>query len=115
MTRDPRLSLNARQQELLDWVQRDGFVTVEDLAAHFNVTPQTIRRDVNWLSDMNLLRRYHGGASLPTSSENVSYTARQRMFHEEKRRIAALLASHIPDQASLFINLGTTTEDTAYA
>jgi DeoR family glycerol-3-phosphate regulon repressor len=115
MTRDPRITLNARQQELLDWVQRDGFVTVEDLATHFDVTPQTIRRDVNWLSDMNLLRRYHGGASLPTSSENVSYTARQRMFHDEKRRIAALVASHIPDQASLFINLGTTTEEVARA
>lgn len=115
MTRDPRITLNARQQELLDWVQRDGFVTVEDLATHFDVTPQTIRRDVNWLSDMNLLRRYHGGASLPTSSENVSYTARQRMFHDEKRRIAALVATHIPDQASLFINLGTTTEEVARA
>jgi DeoR family glycerol-3-phosphate regulon repressor len=115
MTRDPRLTLNARQQELLEWVQRDGFVTVDDLAAHFDVTPQTIRRDVNWLADMNLLRRYHGGASLPTSSENVSYTARQRMFHDEKRRIAALVATHIPDQASLFINLGTTTEEVARA
>jgi DeoR family glycerol-3-phosphate regulon repressor len=115
MTRDPRLTLNARQQELLEWVQRDGFVTVDDLAAHFEVTPQTIRRDVNWLADMNLLRRYHGGASLPTSSENVSYTARQRMFHDEKRRIAALVATHIPDQASLFINLGTTTEEVARA
>lgn len=115
MSRDPRLSLNARQQELLDWVQRDGFVTVDDLASHFAVTPQTIRRDVNWLSDMNLLRRYHGGASLPTSSENVSYTARQRMFHDEKRRIATLVATHIPDQASLFINLGTTTEEVARA
>ncbi|WP_241334254.1 DeoR family transcriptional regulator, partial [Burkholderia cenocepacia] len=50
MTRDPRLTLNARQQELLEWVQRDGFVTVDDLAAHFAVTPQTIRRDVNWLA-----------------------------------------------------------------
>ncbi|MBU9329200.1 DeoR/GlpR family DNA-binding transcription regulator [Burkholderia multivorans] len=115
MSRDPRLTLNARQQELLEWVQRDGFVTVDDLAAHFAVTPQTIRRDVNWLADLNLLRRYHGGASLPTSSENVSYTARQRMFHDEKRRIAALAASHIPDQASLFINLGTTTEEVARA
>jgi DeoR family glycerol-3-phosphate regulon repressor len=57
MTRDPRLTLNARQQELLEWVQRDGFVTVDDLAAHFDVTPQTIRRDVNWLADMNLRRR----------------------------------------------------------
>lgn len=51
MTRDPRLTLNARQQELLEWVQRDGFVTVDDLAAHFAVTPQTIRRDVNWLAE----------------------------------------------------------------
>ncbi|GAB2904082.1 DeoR/GlpR family DNA-binding transcription regulator [Paraburkholderia jirisanensis] len=115
MTRDPRLTLNARQQELLEWVQRDGFVTVDDLAAHFDVTPQTIRRDVNWLADINLLRRYHGGASLPTSSENVSYSARQRMFHDEKRRIAALVATHIPDHASLFINLGTTTEEVARA
>jgi DeoR family glycerol-3-phosphate regulon repressor len=115
MTRDPRLTLNARQQEMLEWVQRDGFVTVDDLASHFEVTPQTIRRDVNWLADMNLLRRYHGGASLPTSAENVSYSARQQMFHEEKRRIAALAAQHIPDQASLFINLGTTTEEVARA
>jgi DeoR family transcriptional regulator, glycerol-3-phosphate regulon repressor len=115
MTRDLRLSLNARQQELLEWVQRDGFVTVDDLAAHFNVTPQTIRRDVNWLADMNLLRRYHGGASLPTSTENLSYSARQGMFHDEKRRIAVLAAKHIPDQASLFINLGTTTEEVARA
>lgn len=115
MTRDPRLTLNARHQELLEWVQRDGFVTVDDLATHFDVTPQTIRRDVNWLAEMNLPRRYRGGASLPTSSENVSYTARQRMFHDEKRRIAARVATQIPDQASLFINLGTTTEEVARA
>ncbi|MCF7696534.1 MULTISPECIES: DeoR/GlpR family DNA-binding transcription regulator [Mycetohabitans] len=115
MTPDLRITLNARQQELLDCVQHEGFVTVENLAARFHVTPQTIRRDVNWLAEMNLLRRHHGGVTLPTSSENVSYTARQRMFHEEKRRIAALAASHIPDQASLFINLGTTTEEVARA
>src|SRR3569833_2973913 len=37
MTRDPRLTLNARQQELLEWVQRDGFVPVDDLASNFHV------------------------------------------------------------------------------
>ncbi|TDV24016.1 DeoR family transcriptional regulator [Paraburkholderia caballeronis] len=115
MARDPRFTLNARQQELIEWVQREGFVTIDDLASHFDVTPQTVRRDVNQLADQGLLRRYHGGATLPTSSENVSYTARQRMFHEEKRRIATLVASYIPDQASLFINLGTTTEEVARA
>src|SRR6202000_3112828 len=44
MTRDPRLTLNARQQELLEWVQRDGFVTVGDLAAPFHVPPQNTPR-----------------------------------------------------------------------
>lgn len=115
IARDPRLTLNPRQQDLLAWVQRDGFVTVEDVAARFDVTPQTIRRDINALAELNLLRRYHGGASLPTSAENVSYSARQRMFSDEKVRIAALAASHIPDHASLFINLGTTTEEVARA
>ncbi|KXV03966.1 DeoR family transcriptional regulator [Caballeronia megalochromosomata] len=108
-------ALNGRQRALLDRVARDGFATIEDLAAQFQVTPQTIRRDVNWLSDQNLLRRYHGGASALTSSENTAYTARQQMYLEEKRRIARLVASEIPNQATLFINLGTTTEEVARA
>lgn len=109
------MNLNPRQQDLLTRVQRDGFASVETLAAHFGVTHQTIRRDINQLADLKLLRRYHGGAGLPSSVENVAYNARQVLFHDEKRRIAQLAAQHIPDQASLFINLGTTTEEVATA
>jgi len=108
-------ALLPRQQALIDLVKRDGFITVDELASVLNVTHQTIRRDVNLLASLNLLRRHHGGASLPTSGENIAYTARQQMFHEEKRRIAALAANHIPDNASLFVNLGTTTEEVARA
>lgn len=108
-------ALNGRQRALLERVARDGFATIEDLAAQFEVTPQTIRRDVNWLSDRNLLRRYHGGASALTSSENAAYTARQQMFLDEKRRIAKRVAAEIPNHATLFINLGTTTEEVARA
>jgi DeoR family transcriptional regulator, glycerol-3-phosphate regulon repressor len=109
------LSLNRRQQDLLSWVQRDGFASVEALAAHFGVTHQTIRRDINQLADLKLIRRYHGGAGLPSSIENMAYAARQVLFHEEKRRIAELVAQHIPNSASLFINIGTTTEEVAKA
>jgi DeoR family glycerol-3-phosphate regulon repressor len=45
--------------------------------------------------------------------ENVAYTTRQVLNLEDKRRIAQLVATNIPDQASLFINLGTTTEEVA--
>ncbi|MGI4860904.1 MAG: DeoR/GlpR family DNA-binding transcription regulator [Janthinobacterium lividum] len=108
-------ALLPRQQALLDLVKRDGFVTVDELATSLQVTPQTIRRDINHLAARDLLRRHHGGASLPTTSENVAYTARQQMFLAEKQRIAQLAASHIPDHASLFVNLGTTTEEVARA
>lgn len=108
-------NLNQRQQDLLIWVQREGFASVEALAHHFDVTHQTIRRDINQLADLKLIRRYHGGAGMPSSVENVAYSARLVLFHEEKRRIAKLVARHIPENASLFINIGTTTEEVAKA
>jgi DeoR family glycerol-3-phosphate regulon repressor len=111
----PSGELLPRQKALVELVKRDGFITVDELAGALQVTHQTIRRDVNLLASMGFLRRHHGGASLPTTSENIAYTARQQMFHDEKRRIAALAASHIPDHASLFVNLGTTTEEVARA
>lgn len=108
-------TLNQRQQELLSCVQREGFVSVDKLATLFRVTHQTIRRDINLLADLNMVRRYHGGATLSSSSENMAYNARQGLLSEEKRRIAKLVAQHIPDHATLFINLGTTTEEVARA
>lgn len=115
MAQTPIVTLNARQQEIINYVQRESFVTVENLANRFGMTQQTIRRDVNMLSDQNLLQRYHGGVGLPSSAENIAYGARQGLQSEEKRRIAALVAEHIPDQATLFINIGTTTEEVAKA
>ena len=106
-------ALKDRHQQILDLVQRHGFVTVESMAKRFEVTPQTVRRDINMLSNRGLVERYHGGAGTPSSVENVAYAARQVLCLEEKRRIARLLANHVPDHASLFINIGTTTEEVA--
>ena len=104
-----------RQERILELARRRGFVSIEDLAQRFAVTTQTIRRDINRLCEQALLRRYHGGAGLPSSVENLAYTTRQVLCLEEKRRIARLLAHQVPDQASLFINIGTTTEEVARA
>lgn len=104
-----------RQERILDLARHHGFVAIEDLARRFSVTSQTIRRDINQLCEQALLRRYHGGAGLPSSVENLAYTARQVLCLEEKRRIAALVAQHVPDRASLFINIGTTNEEIARA
>ena len=114
-THEKPVELNTRQEKMLALVRQRGFVSVEAFARHFEVTAQTIRRDINELCDAGMLRRYHGGAGLPSSVENVEYSTRQVMHLEEKRRIARALAEHIPNQASLFITLGTTPEEVAKA
>jgi DeoR family glycerol-3-phosphate regulon repressor len=109
------MNLNQRQQQILERARQMGSVAIESLAEQLNVTPQTIRRDINLLCESGVLRRFHGGAGLPSSVENIAYPDRQVLYHEEKRRIARLVAQHIPDQSSLLINLGTTTEEVAKA
>ena len=52
-------SFNFRQHEILSIARQTGRVTVEDLAERFDVTPQTIRKDLNDLCDQRLLARTH--------------------------------------------------------
>ncbi len=102
-----------RHAKIKQRVNTKGFVTIENLAAEFGVTPQTIRRDIKALSREGSIHRYHGGAGVPPSTENVAYTQRKVLCLAEKQRIARLVAGQIPDHASLFINIGTTTEEIA--
>ena len=77
--------LTPRQKQIYDLVREQGFLTVENLAQQFNVTPQTIRKEVNILSDHALIQRFHGGAGMPSSLENASYGTRKVLYLHEKR------------------------------
>ncbi|GAB1263274.1 DeoR family transcriptional regulator [Aurantivibrio infirmus] len=103
----------SRLDEIARLVRQEGFASIEELAGNFQVTPQTIRRDINSLCEDGILRRYHGGAGLATSNSNVDYKDRQTLYSNEKNSIAQLVADFIPNDASLFINIGTTTEEVA--
>lgn len=102
--------LTSRQEEIVALAKAAGRVFVEDLASRFSVTPQTIRKDLNDLCDARALTRIHGGAIFPTGNENVEYEARRAIASVEKQEIGRAAASLIPDNSSLFINIGTTTE-----
>lgn len=104
-----------RQREIVELVRQRGFVAIEALARQFEITPQTARRDVNALCQAGLLYRYHGGAGLPSTVENIAYEARQVLNLEGKQKIARHVARFIPDHASLFLTLGTTTKEAARA
>lgn len=102
--------LTGRQAEILEIARVEGKVLVEDLAQRFSVTPQTIRKDLNDLCEGKSLTRIHGGALFPSGTENVKYEARRSIAAQEKQAIGRAAADLIPDKASLFINIGTTTE-----
>jgi DeoR family glycerol-3-phosphate regulon repressor len=104
-----------RLNEIVELARQSGRVTVEDLAERFQVTPQTIRKDLNDLCGRRLLARTHGGAILSSGIENLKYDARQLIASQEKIAIGQATAARIPDNASLFINIGTTTEAVARA
>jgi DeoR family glycerol-3-phosphate regulon repressor len=107
--------LNLRRQEILALARSTGRVNVEDLAGRFEVTPQTIRKDLNELCEQRVLSRIHGGAVIASGVENVGYEARRFIAQDEKKAIGAAAAELIPNNSSLFVNIGTTTEEVARA
>ncbi len=109
------MALSFRHQSILDVARNIGRVAVDDLAETLSVTPQTIRRDLNDLCDQGHLTRVHGGAILESGVANLAYDARRLMASDEKEMIGRLCAEEIPDDASIFINIGTTTEAVARA
>lgn len=107
---------NPRQIHLLDTVRTRGSVTVEQLADMLGVTLQTVRRDVQRLADEGLLTRFHGGVRVPSSTtENIGYQQRETLNAEGKARIARCVADLVPNDCSLILNIGTTTEAIAKA
>ncbi|MGH6925421.1 MAG: DeoR/GlpR family DNA-binding transcription regulator [Propylenella sp.] len=107
--------ITPRQFDILGLARQTGHVEVESLAGDFRVTPQTIRKDLNELCDRGLLQRIHGGATYPSGVTNYAYDARRVLAADAKRRMGVRAASLVPDNSSIVLNIGTTTEQVALA
>lgn len=107
------MPLGFRQAEILEIANRDGKVTVEGLAERFGVTLQTIRRDLSELDQAGHLNRVHGGAMPASGTNNFAYEDRRSLQTEAKDQIARTCAAAIPNDCSIFLNIGTSTEAVA--
>ncbi len=105
--------ISARQRLIMEHIREHGSVQVDQLAAHLRVTPQTIRRDLNRLYDLGHVQRVRGGAVIKDTVRNLGHGARKVLMADEKTAIARLTAQIIPNNSSMYINLGTTTERVA--
>ena len=82
--------LSGRQRDILALIETDGAQYIEDLAARYHLTTQTIRRDINALCDLGFARRFHGGVSVPVEGHNISINARAALNRTAKQCIAKL-------------------------
>ena len=97
-----------RRQKIVQYVMSHGKARVAELAEAFNVSGETIRKDLNELHNRNILHKGHG-IVLPASAylENV-YARKAARHQEEKSRIAALAESLIPSEGVIYLDASST-------
>lgn len=109
------MKLSTRQRDILDWLHDAGQLSTEQLAGRYQVSTQTIRRDINELGEHGLARRLHGGLALSTTQPNLSFAQRSAVQIERKRRIAAQALHCVDEGATVFLGYGTTVAEFARA
>jgi DeoR family glycerol-3-phosphate regulon repressor len=102
----PRVS--ARQSAIIDAVRARGAVSVADLAAEFDVTHQTIRRDLRSLQDRGLLQKGFGAAFAAPGVARHAHDERHGTLAAVKRRMVQALEEFLTPDATIFVSLGTT-------
>ena len=98
-----------RRIEILAKLSVDGKVIVSDLSREFNVTEETIRRDLEKLDNDGLAKKTYGGAVRNEKfNVDVPYNVRKQTNVEGKKKIAALIGEMIEDGDYLALDASTT-------
>jgi DeoR family fructose operon transcriptional repressor len=101
----------ARQQAIVEAVQRERVVRVSDLAQQLGVSLMTVRRDIEQLEEGGRLERIHGGAKLPgdASTHEPGFELKSTQLTAEKRAIAVEAAGLVQEGMAVGLSAGTTT------
>ena len=98
-----------RRALILEHLARDQIVKVAELSDRFAVSEVSIRRDLDRLDRLGLLKRVHGGAvAIPNAALGQSHVAKMRHHVEEKERIGRAAAQMIRYGDRLIFDSGTT-------
>ncbi len=98
-----------RRNEILSKLQEERKVVVSDLSQQYNVTEETIRRDLEKLENEGLAKKTYGGAVLNESfNTDLPYTVRKKANVESKQKIAEAIAAMIEDGDHLILDASST-------
>jgi len=106
------ISIAERHRAILERLKDFGYVNVADLSKELAVTTVTIRKDLKFLEEKNLLVKIHGSASHSNPYMPDRHVNEKEKLHvDEKRRIGEYAASLISDGDSIIIASGTTVNE----
>jgi DeoR family glycerol-3-phosphate regulon repressor len=98
-----------RQLQIADLIRHEGEVSVERLAVRFDVSAETIRRDLAQLAETGRVQKVHGGARRPHLLVEGSFSERLGSEAAAKTRIGRRLADAVAPGETLFVDTGSTT------
>jgi DeoR family glycerol-3-phosphate regulon repressor len=98
-----------RQPQIEAIIRREGEVSVDMLAARFDVSSETIRRDLGALAERGRVQKVHGGARRPYLIAEPSHGERQVTAAEAKTQIGRKLGRAVAPGETVFIDTGSTT------
>ena len=98
-----------RRQKILLILERDGKVMSGELSQHFDVSEDTIRRDLSELAAAGLVQRVHGGALPRPKDTGKDYFTRVSETDEVKTHLAQIAASRVEDGQIVMFDSGSTT------
>lgn len=103
------MNISERQKQLLNILAESTYASVNDLAKKTFTSPSSIRRDLASLQNLGLVKRSHGGVSLPEINGSVaSFYDRRQKNVKEKRLIAQKAASLLKDGQSILLDSSST-------
>ena len=102
-----------RLNAVLELLAQDGKLDVDDLTVKLSASAATIRRDLDYLAEQQLLTRTHGGAVANSTSYDLPLRYKTARHAGEKQRIGQAAAALVPVGAVVGLNGGTTTTEVA--
>ncbi|WP_299699986.1 DeoR/GlpR family DNA-binding transcription regulator [uncultured Tateyamaria sp.] len=110
-----RFKKTERRRQILLELKLRPHVRINELAGRFNVSTETVRRDLDALSDDGLIARAHGGASAPAQGHYPGLDERANARIDERENIGRRAAELVRDGETLMIDSGSTTIEMARA
>ncbi|HZW99114.1 MAG TPA: DeoR/GlpR family DNA-binding transcription regulator [Trueperaceae bacterium] len=101
-----------RRQQILSLLKERGYARTMDLARRFNVSDQTIRRDLQELAALGHVSKSHGGGSL-INWDGAPFSDRTLVNRQEKLAIAKAAAGYVQPGMTVVVGPGTTAEAVA--